>query len=220
LGLVVSLLLGYALVALVAAVAPGNRDWQPLAPGEGVTIWLTTNGVHAALVLPRNAARVDWSRYFLPSDTRMPAASARYDMIEVGWGDREFYLNTPEWRDLRASTALLALSGRGSTVLHVQFMAAPSMASDDALPITISVAAYQRVAAYVLGTVKLDGNGQSTNVPGHHYNDYDAFYEAHGHYSAFLTCNQWTRNALDAAGVRVPMWAPFDRALFWQLRGG
>jgi uncharacterized protein (TIGR02117 family) len=103
--------------------------------------------------------------------------------------------------------------------LHVQFMAAPSVASDDALPITISVAAYQRVAASVLGTVKLDANGQSANVPGHHYNDYDAFYEAHRHYSAFLTCNQWTRNALDAAGVRVPMWAPFDRALFWQLRG-
>ncbi|WP_250450572.1 TIGR02117 family protein [Caballeronia sp. ATUFL_M2_KS44] len=212
-------LLAYALAALVAAVLPVNRDWQAVAPDRGVTIWLTTNGVHTALLMPRNTAGVDWTRYFSPADTRAPAASDRYDMIEVGWGDREFFLNTPEWKDLRASTAFHALAGLDGTVLHVEFTAAPRSASEDALPVTISHAAYGRLAAHVTHSLRLDASGKSTSVPAHHYDDHDAFYEAHGNYSAFSTCNQWTRDALNVAGVRVPAWTPFDRPLFWQLRG-
>lgn len=212
-------LLAYALAALVAAVLPVNRDWQAVAPDHGVTIWLTTNGVHTALLMPRNAAGVDWTRYFSPADTRAPAASDRYEMVEVGWGDREFFLNTPEWKDLRASTAFHALVGLDGTVLHVEFTTAPRSASEDALPVTISHAAYGRLAAHVMLSLRLNASGNSANVPAHHYNDHDAFYESQGSYSAFLTCNQWTRNALDVAGVRVPAWTPFDRPLFWQLRG-
>ena len=44
------------------------------------------------------------------------------------------------------------------------------------------------------------------------YGDNDAFYEAIPRYTFWYTCNEWTRRALAAAGVRTAIWAPFDTA--------
>ncbi len=33
-----------------------------------------------------------------------------------------------------------------------------------------------------------------------------------------MTSNEWVRRGLTVAGVRTPVWAPFDSALFFQLR--
>lgn len=62
--------------------------------------------------------------------------------------------------------------------------------------------------------------GHPLIIAGAHYGANDAFFEARGHYSLFETCNEWTRRGLAAAGVRVPVWAPFDKALFYQLPSG
>ncbi len=37
-------------------------------------------------------------------------------------------------------------------------------------------------------------------------------------YKFWFTCNDWVRKALSEAGVRAPLWAPFDTALFYQLQ--
>ena len=37
-------------------------------------------------------------------------------------------------------------------------------------------------------------------------------------YTFWMTSNEWVRRGLTAAGVRTPVWAPFDSALFFQLR--
>ena len=50
------------------------------------------------------------------------------------------------------------------------------------------------------------------------YFDTDAFYEGTGRYTLWLTCNEWIGRALAGAGVRTAVRAPFDAALFWQLR--
>jgi uncharacterized protein (TIGR02117 family) len=77
---------------------------------------------------------------------------------------------------------------------------------------------YRRLAAFIAAQFRHDAAGDVIIVPGAHYGRYDAFFEAEGHYSAFETCNEWTRQALAVAGVRVPLWSPFDRALLFQLK--
>ena len=37
----------------------------------------------------------------------------------------------------------------------------------------------------------------------------DAFYEAHGRYSPFFTCNTWSNLALKRAGLPCCVWTPF-----------
>ena len=201
----------YAFAALVLGLVPINRDWRP-EHADGIAVWLTTNGVHAGIAMPARTSTIDWTGVFPRTDMR----DGRGDYVTVGWGDREFFLYTPAWSDLTASTAIHALSGTDGAVMHVEYGPAP-VPGRDAAPMLITPDAYSRLVDYVRASVPLQASGGAKVIPGHHYADDDAFYEAHGRYSLFVTCNQWTRNALSAAGVRVPAWSPFDRALFWHL---
>ena len=44
--------------------------------------------------------------------------------VAFGWGDRAFYLETPQWRDMKVATAFKAVAGLGDTVIHATFFAA------------------------------------------------------------------------------------------------
>lgn len=213
---VLLLVLAYALAVLVLGLLTVHRQWTD-APTPGIPIWVTTNGVHAALVLPRRTPQMDWSALFPPTDTRNPALSNAYDMVELGWGNRRFYLDVPNWSDLRATTALRAISGLDGAALHISYTSAPR-ANNDTMALTLSPPAYARLIAQIRRSIRTDAQGRSIAIAGHHYDDTDAFYEATGHYSLLNTCNEWVRSALSAAGVRVPWWSPLDKPLFWQLR--
>lgn len=139
-------------------------------------------------------------------------------MIELGWGDRRFYLEVPNWSDLRASTAIRALSGMDSTALHVRYTGAPAPGAPDAVALSLTSDAYARLVARLRQSIPTNPQGRPILIPGHHYGANDAFYEATGHYSLFMTCNEWVRGALSEAGVRTPWWSPLDKPLFWQLR--
>jgi len=206
----------YLAAALVLGAVPTNRHWQPAS--DGVTVWLTTNGVHAGLALPARHATMDWTTLFPPVHNAHGKDAVADDYVTLGWGDRTFFLDVPQWRDLGASTALKAIVGRDAAAMHVEYGPAPA-GDPTALRLTVTPAAYARLVAFIRRSVAVDDAGASVWIPGHHYDVNDAFYEANGRYSLFVTCNQWTRNALAAAGVRAPVWSPFDKALFWQLRG-
>jgi len=177
-----------------------------------VPAWVLSNGVHTDLVLPLQGHGMDWSGVFPATDLAAPPpADAQY--IAVGWGDREFYLHTPTWGDLTARRALGAVAGRHTALLHVtRLRRADLNARAFALPLT--PAQYARLSAHILHALP---GGTARAVPGAHYGRTDAFYEATGRYGLFFTCNQWTGQALRAAGVPMPAWTPFDFNITWQL---
>jgi uncharacterized protein (TIGR02117 family) len=205
----------YFVAVVILGLIPLNRNWQPA--NDGVAVWLTTNGVHAGLSMPARHPLMDWTTLFPPVHNAQRNAADADGYVTVGWGDRTFFLDVPRWRDLRTSAALNAITGRDATAMHVEY--GPSPARDaTAIRLTIAPEAYARLVAYIRRSVAVDVTGAAVWIPGHHYDVNDAFYEAKGRYSLFVTCNQWTRDALEASGVRVPVWSPFDKALFWQLR--
>ncbi|MBB3227611.1 uncharacterized protein (TIGR02117 family) [Luteibacter sp. Sphag1AF] len=209
--LLIALPVIYLLGALILGVVPVHPAWRD-AP-EGVTVWLTTNGVHAGLTMPSRNDVADWTVLY------PPRPGVANDTVTVGWGDRTFFLNVPTWADLKASTAIYALSGLDGSVMHVEYDTAP-LSGPDAIALTLTPEAYAALVSFIRQSTALDVNGRAIPVTGRSYASNDTFYEAHGRYSLFRTCNQWTRDALAAAGVRAPAWSPFDKALFWQLRGG
>ncbi len=185
--------------AAILGRTPVNAAWTE--PAAGVTIYVITNGVHSGLVLPVNSNGVDWRVRTPASDLRDPAATG--DWRAFGWGDREFYLNTPDWAHLKIMTALSALTGSGSTLIHVDHWRA--FAPDGTVrPLRLRPEEYRRLTAFVAASFAY----RPTPIPG--FGGNDVFYPAKGHYSAFVTCNVWVGRALAAAGVRTGRWTVFE----------
>ena len=211
-GLVVALPLAYVGVSFALLAVPANDDWDPSAGTIGA--YVASNGVHADLVLPVRAAGRDWRAFFGPEHFAVGLDRARY--VAIGWGDRDFYLQTPTWADLTVPTALRALSGRNPSLVHVTYLrSVDGMTRGAAMPLT--EAAYRALVAYVERSLVL-ADGRPVAVPGS-YSRADAFFEAHGSYSPVNTCNAWVGEALEAAGVRVSRWTPFDVQTLWHLPG-
>ncbi len=203
--------LAWAAVALVALVATvlisawvgsslsRNPDW--IEPAEGVEIMVGTNGVHTELVLPLVTPEKDWRATFPVRDIAWP--DAPYTHVAVSWGEREVFLNTPTWSDLKLSTAVGALIG-GESLIHVAHYIRPAPGPDNR-PLRLTRAQYTRLVARV--EAALPPPAQRSRYRG--YADYDVFYTARGQYDWRNTCNQWTSDTLAAAGVKTGRWTPF-----------
>jgi uncharacterized protein (TIGR02117 family) len=203
-----ALLLLYFGAALIGSLIPRNADWQ--APPQGITIYIVSNGYHSGLLLPVSAAGEDLSLMVRPTDLADPRAAGNY--LLFGWGDRDFYLNTPSLADVRPSTAVSALVGSGRTLVHVDHLTSPDELVDPR-PIRLTPAAYVRLTRFIRASIQRGSDGHPVAIAG--YDATDIFYEAMGHYSALTTCNVWTSDALAAAGVRTGMWTPFSAGLMW-----
>lgn len=201
----------YLLGAVIGAFVPHNASWQE--PSEGIVIFVRDNGVHVDLVLPASAAGVDLYRLVPPSHIADPEAADGW--VAFGWGQREFYLETPRWSDLTVENAARSVFG-GQALMHVEHVAPPH-ASSDTRPITLDRQAYGQLAAAVVDGFVIDA-GQAVPLLGRGYGSDDVFYEATGRYDAFRTSNQWTAGALAEAGVKVGVWTPFAQGIMWRFR--
>jgi uncharacterized protein (TIGR02117 family) len=197
----------YVLAALVGGLIPVNRGWSE--PEQGITIYVADNGIHADLVLPVEAEKLDWRKILSPADVARPPVDARW--IAFGAGERAVYLETPTWADLKVRTALRALT-RGERIVHVEWVADPTYSARE---IRLRPEEYRRLWASVRGEFR-DGRAQRIAHKG--YGAADAFYLGIGHASALQTCNQWVAGRLRLAGVKAPLWSPFTQGLMWRYR--
>lgn len=197
-GLVLAALL-FALAGWIGSSIPRNGDWRQ--PRDGIDILVETNGVHTALVVPLVTPDKDWRVEFPATDLADP--DRPYTHVSISWGEREVFLNTPTWADLRPSTVLRIIGIGGDGLLHVAHYVRPAP-SDNERPLRLSRAEYRRLVAAIERSLP---RGPRVHYPG--YDRYDVFYEAPGRYTVTNTCNQWTSNTLARAGVRTGWWTPF-----------
>ena len=211
--LLVSAPLAWFLAALLLGAVPANAGW--VEPERGVTIFVRTNGVHTWIVMPKVNAIMDW-RPFAPPEHLDDPRYGRADHVAIGYGNRDFYLETPTWADLTLGNAFYAAFGNGETLLHVEHDHRPR-ADDWQRPIVLAPDQYRRLTAYIRARFRLDAQGRPIPLLGRGYSDWDMFYEAQGGYSFVLTCNEWTGRALRAAGIRTGLWTPLSQSIMWRL---
>jgi len=224
-GRVITLLVLLILIYLAAVAGflvfphqPKQGRAQDQGTVDRYTVYIVSNGVHTDFVFPVRSPVMDWTQVFSPHDFVDLALPA--DWIAIGWGDREFYLNTPTWGDLTVSRALHALFGLDHSLLHVSYYRQTSLDGFGATAhrLSLSRVQYEVLRDYVLGTVAHSASTvQAHPVAGRHYGLDDAFYEAGGRYSMLKTCNVWVGDGLVQADVRVSRWAPFDWSVVWYL---
>ena len=203
----------YFLAALLLGLIPANVSWRQAE--QGVPIFVRSNGVHTWIMMPKVTPIMDWRPYAPPEHLGDPRYGAG-DYVAIGYGNRDFYLNTPTWGDLELHTAVTALAGGGPTLLHVEHEHQPRP-DDWQRPITLRPDEYRRLAEFIRARFRLDARGRTIPLIGRGYRDWDMFYEANGGYSFVLTCNEWTGRALRAAGVRTGLWTPLEQSIMWRL---
>jgi uncharacterized protein (TIGR02117 family) len=198
LGLVL-LPVAYALLALLLGLVPVNRSGLT---DEAHTIHLTTNGVHLHLILERQHLSPAL-KHGLPLD-----ADTRH--VGFGWGDADFYLNTPEWSDLTPRRALMAAFIPSRTLVHVTRHRRPG---SDWIAVPVSAQQLAALDAFLVEAFATDEAGHKRMLPDAGYDLNDDFLHATGHYTALRTCNTWVNDALKQAGLPACLWTPFDFAV-------
>ena len=196
------LLIGcYFGAALVGGLVAANPGWRE--PERGVEIWVETNGVHTGIVMPLTNDIADWRDLLRPQDIR----DQRYYSTHVlmGWGEARFYRETPHWSDLTFATAWHAATGSDEVLMHVDFLYQPGP-QPWRRRVMVSEAQYRRLTDAIRAQFSPGPDGRAPSSFA--YGPNDAFYAAHGHYSAFNTCNAWTGRILREAGVTVGLWTP------------
>lgn len=177
-----------------------------------IAIYIMTNGVHTDIVVPAVSAEMNWTKEISYQNTL--EADSTYQYLAMGWGDKKFYLETPEFSDLKLSNGLRAISGLSTSAMHTTYY--KNIREDASCKkIIISKAQYRQLIEYILNSFKKDETGHLINVKSNiHYDIGDAFYEAKGSYSIFKTCNTWANAALKACGQRSCLWTIFDTGIF------
>jgi len=200
----------YLVAALIGSLIPVNRNWTEA--GQGTTVYIADNGIHADVVMPVQADGLDWERVVPRGDMAAAEPTARW--IAFGSGEQRVYLETPTWWDITPRTIWSALSG-GKRVMHVEYVASPDYA---ARQIRLRPEEYRRLWAAIRADFALDPKGRPQRIDHPGYGPADAFYRAVGKESAFRTCNSWVARWLRLAGVKTSLWPPFVNGLTWRYR--
>lgn len=209
---IVAFIIVYVLAVLALSHITVNSEPEKSAD---VTIFVNTNGVHTDIVVPVKNDIKDWSRDVLYSHTKSRDSLMKY--VAFGWGDKGFYLDTPEWSDLKAGTAAKAAFYLGTSAMHTRFY--PDITEDeDCIRLTISNDDYKSLVTYIEAGFQPDADGKVQWITGHSYGGYDAFYEGEGAYSLFYTCNTWTNDALKAANQKAALWTVYDQGIFYHYK--
>lgn len=203
--IVVYALLGYLLPFIeISAKEDGEKKEIP--------IYIYTNGVHTDIVMPVKNEIQDWSSKIPFSNTK--SKETDYNYVGIGWGDKGFYLDTPTWADLKASTALKAAFWLSESAMHCTYYRTMTEA-EDCKKIMISKNQYKELVKFVDAKFDRDQNGNYILIPTNAiYGNNDAFYDAQGRYSFLNTCNTWSNNALKSAGQKAALWTPTDYGIF------
>jgi uncharacterized protein (TIGR02117 family) len=202
-------LLTYLLIVTLLSFVSVNEDFAE--NHQEIPIYILTNGVHTDVVLPIKNEHYDWSNQLKFEHTK--SKDTTYQYVALGWGDKGFYLETPTWADLKASTALKAATGLSSSAMHVTFYK-NLKENKSCKKIQISLENYQNLIAFINKSFQIKSRDFLKIETDAVYGKHDVFYEANGSYSLFYTCNSWANQALKAANQKAALWTISDNGIF------
>ena len=198
--------IGFVLLYLLCAYCLSRIavDGEPKTSND-VAIYIKTNGVHTDLVVPIKNDQIDWSSEIKFANTHLVDTS-KMKYLAMGWGDKGFYLETPQWSDLKFSVAFKAAFALGSTAIHATFYG-DLPENESCKKIIITNEQYARLINYITNSLQHDAEGHVMRIiTNANYGNADAFYEAKGSYSMLHTCNTWANNGLKKSGQRACLW--------------
>jgi uncharacterized protein (TIGR02117 family) len=217
-------LISYGMLALLGSLAAGYftpRQWFPsttLSCAQSpYRLYVAGDSLHVNLVFPVHTTLFDW-RSFLALEQIGSDPGGYYQYLKFGWGDRDFYMNTPSLADMQLSRALRALFWPDNpTAMHVQGYAhLPQEPGVDLRCVGLSAQQYLQVVNFLQASFQMDTHHHPIRL-GNAFGPASGFYAGTGSYSILRTCNTWAAEGLNTAGVNTPLWSALAPAIMRQL---
>lgn len=191
----------YALAAWLLPMVGMNKGYA--FPATGALVYIRSNGVHTDILLPVRTSVKDWAAELPFHQTA--SGNHGFTYAAFGWGDKGFYLETKEWADLTAHTAIRAAAGLSGSAMHVTYCDVP-VESERCRPVRVDERTMEQLIESIAAGFARGMDGRPHWINGHHYGLNDAFYEGTGRYGLFFTCNTWANSVLEQAGLPAAMW--------------
>lgn len=194
----------YLAAALVLSLIPTHPS--PSSCSSTIPIYITSNGIHLDIILPASHIKQPLRAHLqTPQGTRF---------VSFGWGDKAFYIQTPEWSDLTFPVAFRAVFLKSETAMHVTFYQ-HSFSSWHKLELCPEQ--LEELNRYIENSFQQTPDGKIKKMAFEGYSKNDVFFEAKGSFSLFNTCNVWTNRGLKKSGVKTSLWSPFDFGVLYHL---
>ena len=205
----------YLVVALMGALIPvGGSDTSSDKTRE---ILIRSNGIHLEIVLK------DGELGPLRDDINPAIPAVWADYWAFGWGERDFFLNTPTWADFDLWTGVNSILWQDDVLLRVQPVGGRPT-GPQVRELAVTEEEYDAVVGFIRSSIRWTDDGKIVPVfdaePQPHGSAYDPsgiFIEARGTYSMFYTCNEWVNDGLKHAGIGGALWSPFPQGVMWQV---
>ena len=186
-------------LALCAAWLATCESAAPPPPGDANAprphlVQVASNGWHTAIVVPAPALGATG---LLPEAADFPGAA----YLEFGWGDRTYYPAKEKTLGMTLAAALVPTPA----VMHMAGLAAAprdGASGREVLALALTEEGFQRLIRALAAQFERPAGGRAAPVsPGLYPGS--RFYNAHGEFHLFNTCNTWTARMLQAGGVAL-----------------
>ncbi|MCK5638685.1 MAG: DUF2459 domain-containing protein [Flavobacteriaceae bacterium] len=190
----------YFLISLILTFIPINNEEENSEKNN--SIYLNSNGVHLNIIIAKDQLHsklLDGLKYFKNDN-----------YFAFGWGDKNFYLNTPTWSNLTFNNSCRALFLKSASLIHLTRY--PTI-KGDWVEIKVNQNQLNKINQYIDKTFYLDSLNKKIllNNKGYSYNN--DFYESLGSFTCFKTCNTWVNSGLKESDIKACLWTPFDFGL-------
>lgn len=204
--LIVLIPVTYLLVSLILTIITVNSksDYSE----KEKSIYLNSNGVHLNIIIPKD--QVD------PNLLTGLNYDENDQYFSFGWGDRNFYLETPTWGDLTFKNAFVALILKSPTLIHLTRYSTPGK---DWAEIKVDQNQLKKINQYIYDSFYYDPQNNKVILNNKGYSNNDDFYVAEGSYSFYKTCNSWVNTGLKNIGLKACLWTPFEFGLLNMHQG-
>lgn len=201
-------LLFLILLLLAGCTAPAPDPSLSGAPRAHL-LYVANHGMHTGIIVSSN----DVPAGAWPARDDFP--DARF--LELGWGDREYYMRDDPGI-LLGARALLWPTASAVHAIGVRESIGQAFPGSEIVPLRLTEDGLRRLVAFVAATHSRDAAGRAIVLgPGQRPNS--RFYASDRRFHLFETCNTWVAHALLQAGLPVnPRRAVFASDLMRQVR--
>lgn len=182
----------FLLLLILQSCSSATSQLYPPEKGnsENRTVYVTSNGWHTGFIFNRKEAEpylFALRNHFLDSP-----------MIEVGWGDAEFY----PAKEVTVAIFLKAAFLPTETVLQVVPVQPGKYFFNETAALELSHSGFKKLIQYIDNSFALNSKNKITQLGKSLYGK-GYFYKANGKFHLFQTCNKWTADGIRETGFPI-----------------